>query len=301
LCQTTISPKKAKIVILCRAPQKPINRHRGFALALVLVVVALIGLIMAVLSRGTTSVSRVEDRDEARLQGSALITSVQTLQTQLSTNLASNGTKGYQLWAARGGTTVRTSIYNLYRPEGGVTPPKFDERFYDSVAGVNPCANQSSTNKNNSDTDSNGCMWYITRVNFKLGSNLVDAVPNGSAMTNEIYVYTTPLKASICGQINNLLYQSLLSDTTPSCAGAGLLTKLAPPLSLTYSGTQKWSSIVDLTANASAPQPGIVVPETVYDAGTPCTLPTINGAPRTEFCVRDSANNYQYGKIVLIQ
>ena len=290
-------------MILCRAPQKPINRHRGFALALVLVVVALIGLIMAVLSRGTTSVSRVEDRDEARLQGSALITSVQTLQTQLSTNLASNGTKGYQLWAARGGTTVRTSIYNLYRPEGGVTPPKFDERFYDSVAGVNPCADQSSTNKNNSDTDSNGCMWYITRVNFGLGSNLVDAASNGSAMTNEIYVYTTPLKASICGQINNLLYQSLLSDTTPSCGAAGnilLQTKLAPPLSLTYANAQKWSSVVELTDNASTQQDGII-PNTVYDAGTPCTLPTINGAPRTEFCVRDSANNYQYGKIVLIQ
>jgi hypothetical protein len=286
--------------------QMPIRyrrRHAGFALAIVLVVVTLIGVVIALLAKGAAGTGNIEGREGARAQGDGLISTAANLREQLGGYIATSGVKPYQLWAARSGTdAVYKSIYNLYRPEGGILPPKINSRAY-----AGGCTDQDASNKNNSDTDSDGCMWYITRINFKLGENSVSGT-NGSAMTNEIFAYTAPIQSSICSQINSVLFQEALAATFKTCATTAILSKLAPPLDVTYSGTQQWSSVVDATADAKSPQDG-TIPNTVYDAPSycntsapPANLPQIAGAGRNEFCVKASTSTtYMYGKILLVQ
>lgn len=281
------------------------QRHQqaGFALALILIVVALIALVVGFMARSTGDAGNLQNKNEARLEANGLIGSASSLQAQFSTYLATTGTKAYQIYAARGGTdAVRTNIGNLYRPDGAIVPPKFNPRAYDTGAIADTC----TAAGNNSDTDSNGCMWYLTRMNLGLGNNIVDpanpANNVGSAMTNEVVAFTFPLRLSVCQQLNNNLSGENL-DANPVAATLAINAwgKLAPP-----AAGQQWSSVVNLDQNAGtapAAAQGQFVNGTNFalNAGAATFLPVINGSPRQNFCVSSADNRFVYGQTVFIQ
>ena len=220
-------------------------QQAGFALALILIVVALIALVVGFMARSTGDAGNLQNKDEARLEANGLIGSASSLQAQFSTYLATTGTKAYQIYAARGGTdAVRTNIANLYRPDGAIVPPKFNPRAYDTGVIADTC----TAAGNNSDTDSNGCMWYLTRMNLGLGNNITENAgsTNGSAMTNELVAFTFPLRLSVCQQLNNNLSgEDLNADPVAATLAINAWGKLAPP-----AAGQQWSSVVNLDQNA---------------------------------------------------
>ncbi len=281
------------------------QRHQqaGFALALILIVVALIALVVGFMARSTGDAGNLRNKDEARLEANGLIGSASSLQAQFSTYLATTGTKAYQIYAARGGTdAVRTNIANLYRPDGAIVPPKFNPRAYDTGAIADTC----TAAGNNSDTDSNGCMWYLTRMNLGLGNNIMESTTstNGSAMTNEVVALTFPLRLSVCQQLNNNLSGAdLNADPVAATLAINAWGKLAPP-----AAGQQWSSVVNLDQNAGtapAAAQGQFVNGTNFaaNAGAATFLPVINGSPRQNFCVSSAAPNarFVYGQTVFIQ
>jgi type II secretory pathway pseudopilin PulG len=265
----------------------------GFALALILIVVALIALVVGFMARSSGDAGNLRNRDEARLEANGLIGSASSLQAQFSTYLATTGTKAYQIYAARGGAN-NANIANLYRPDGAIQPPKFNPRAYDTGAIADTCTGAG----NNSDTDSNGCMWYLTRMNLGLGNNIEDPANAGvgSAMTNEVVAFTFPLRLSVCQQLNNNLSGADL-NANPEAATLAINAwgKLAPP-----AAGQQWSSVVPLDQDAG------IVPTAAqgqFVNGTNFTdfLPVINGSTRQNFCVSSADNRFVYGQTVFIQ
>lgn len=279
------------------------QRHQqaGFALALILIVVALIALVVGFMARSTGDAGNLQNKDEARLEANGLIGSASSLQAQFSTYLATTGTKAYQIYAARGGA-LQNNIGNLYRPDGAIVPPKFNPRAYDTGAIADTCTGNG--NGNNSDTDSNGCMWYLTRMNLGLGNNIVDpanpANNVGSAMTNEVVAFTFPLRLSVCQQLNNNLSgENLNADPEAATLAINAWGKLAPPVA-----GQQWSSVVNLTGNAStafANAQFVNGTNFAANAGAATFLPVINGSPRQNFCVSSTDNRFVYGQTVFIQ
>ncbi|MFN5174606.1 MAG: hypothetical protein ACK5GA_06895 [Holosporaceae bacterium] len=287
------------------------QRHQqaGFALALILIVVALIALVVGFMARSTGDAGDLRNKDEARLEANGLIGSASSLQAQFSTYLATTGTKAYQIYAARGGTdAVRTNIANLYRPDGAIVPPKFNPRAYDTGAIADTC----TAAGNNSDTDGNGCMWYLTRMNLGLGNNVVGVDPVlgtelvGSAMTNEVVAFTFPLRLSVCQQLNNNLNgadlnANLVLATSPGGWSINGWGKLSPPVL-----NQRWSSWTTTSGDAAASGMGIeFMNGSIFPAnpGAATFLPVINGSPRQNFCVvSGSVDGFLvYGQTVFIQ
>ena len=275
------------------------DAQAGFALGLILIVVALIALVVGFMARSSGDAGNLQNRDEARLEANGLIGSASSVQAQFSTYLATTGTKAYQIYAARGGAN-NANIANLYRPDGAIQPPKFNPRAYDTDAIADTCTGAG----NNSDTDSNGCMWYLTRMNLGLGNNIMEsaASTNGSAMTNEVVAFTFPLRLSVCQQLNNNLSAAdLNADPVAATLAINAWGKLAPP-----AAGQQWSSVVDLDQNAET---AVANPQLVNDtnfaanAGAATFLPVINGSPRQNFCVSSAAPNarFVYGQTVFIQ
>ncbi len=279
------------------------QRHQqaGFALGLILIVVALIALVVGFMARSTGDAGNLQNKDEARLEANGLIGSASSVQAQFSTYLATTGTKAYQIYAARGGAN-NANIANLYRPDGAIQPPKFNPRAYDTDVIADTC----TAAGNNSDTDSNGCMWYLTRMNLGLGNNIMESAvsTNGSAMTNELVAFTFPLRLSVCQQLNNNLSgEDLNADPVAATLAINAWGKLAPP-----AAGQQWSSVVDLDQNAGtapAAAQGQFVNGTNFaaNAGAATFLPVINGSPRQNFCVSSAAPNarFVYGQTVFIQ
>jgi type II secretory pathway pseudopilin PulG len=275
------------------------DAQAGFALGLILIVVALIALVVGFMARSSGDAGNLQNRDEARLEANGLIGSASSVQAQFSTYLATTGTKAYQIYAARGGAN-NANIANLYRPDGAIQPPKFNPRAYDTGAIADTC----TAAGNNSDTDSNGCMWYLTRMNLGLGNNIMESATstNGSAMTNEVVAFTFPLRLSVCQQLNNNLSAAdLNADPVAATLAINAWGKLAPP-----AAGQQWSSVVDLDQNAET-----AVANTQFlngtnfaaNVGAATFLPVINGSPRQNFCVSSAAPNarFVYGQTVFIQ
>jgi type II secretory pathway pseudopilin PulG len=277
------------------------DAQAGFALGLILIVVALIALVVGFMARSTGDAGNLQNKDEARLEANGLIGSASSVQAQFSTYLATTGTRAHQIYAARGGAN-NANIANLYRPDGAIQPPKFNPRAYDTGAIADTC----TAAGNNSDTDRNGCMWYLTRMNLGLGNNIMESATstNGSAMTNEVVAFTFPLRLSVCQQLNNNLSgEDLNANPVAATLAINAWGKLAPP-----AAGQQWSSVVNLDQNAGtapAAAQGQFVNGTNFaaNAGAATFLPVINGSPRQNFCVSSAAPNarFVYGQTVFIQ
>ncbi len=294
--------------------------QNGFAIGLILVVVALMAIVIGAIALGNRGASSVGEQEEERLGASFLLTTGKGFEVQIASYLSANNLKGYQLYAVMGGTdAVRNNVANLWRPRGGLTPPKVATGSYVDtpivdIHGAGATQGACALNPtNDTDTNGNGCAWYLGRVNLGLGRNVLQAGQQwvGSSLTNDLIVYTFPLRLAVCQQTNNLLFAAPLSDAPTPIVRVSAWSKSAA-----NDGTNRWAPLVAATPAAaaadsrtptSAPefsQGGINQPPGgVLIAGQPI----ISGEPRNEFCsnanlgLAAGTNMYTYVKTVYVQ
>jgi hypothetical protein len=260
------------------------HRQDGFALALVLVVVALIGMIVASISLDTSSTQATATANEDRLTAGTLTRIGSAAGDALNTMIYSKGNRVETIFAdikgnqdtpqnilGRFGTwKIPQTVVNAYAYD--ITQDvAFEDGLKTCVAGT--------------------CYGHIgqlrfTRVVTSLGSR-------GNTPTNSTYIiYTGNLKTSVGLQINNLLWQdSLTQETVPTTTGVtpgpgeGGLGKISvpgegpvapaaglPTIIVRQYGGARTDSNATAFATPNAPtdnSPG---------------LPVINGAQRPEGC-----------------
>ena len=282
------------------------KRNAGFGLAIVLLAIVLIGVISAFIAQSFEPSESLEDKEGAKLDASNIVTGGQTFESQVGTYIATNGLKGYQLFAVR----ATSQVNNLWRPAGGLVPPKVPTNAY-----VFPACSSGSTNNPTNDSDlgsasghGDGCAWYLTRVNMGIGKNKLQGPTDqwtGSALTNDLVAYSFPLRLVVCQQINNLLYNVSLDDTPVSMVATTLWGKLA-----VSDNTKVWAPVIALSGNARTTTNSTEFAQSgIYDTSggsSVAGLPVIGGEGRTEGCGNGSlggsgANIYTYYKVVLTQ
>jgi hypothetical protein len=248
------------------------------------------------------------------LGASFLLTTGKGFEVQIASYLSANNLKGYQLYAVMGGTdAVRNNVANLWRPRGGLTPPKVATGSYVDtpivdIHGAGATQGACALNPtNDTDTNGNGCAWYLTRVNMGLGRNTLPPSDQwtGSSLTNDLIVYTFPLRLAVCQQTNNLLFAAPLSDAPVPLARVNVWGKLAA-----NDGTNRWAPAVGANSDSRTPTsaPEFLMGGIAGDAAGAATTPTINGEPRNEFCsnanlggLAAGTNMYTYVKTVYVQ
>jgi hypothetical protein len=297
--------------------------QNGFAIGLILVVVALLAIVIGAIATGNRGASTVGKQEEERLGASFLLTTGKGFEVQIASYVTANNLKGYQLYAVqRAGATAAeqaafTNVANLWRPRGGLTPPKVAETSYEQapIAAIHGAgATQGACALNptyDTDTNGNGCAWYLSRVNMAIGRNVLQAGQQweGSSLTNDLIVYTFPLRVAVCQQTNNLLFAAPLSDAPVPLVHVFWWGKLAA-----NDGTNRWAPVVWATPAAAAvdsrnPTSAVEFSQGGIASTTAGTAapPTINGEPRNEFCANANSglaagtNIYTYAKTVYVQ
>lgn len=293
--------------------KKTSRGQNGFAIALILIVVALLAIVIGAIATGNRGASSVGRQEEERLGASFLLTTGKGFEVQIASYVTANNLKGYQLYAVMGGTdAVRNNVANLWRPRGGLTPPKIAESSYEQapIAAIHGAATRGACALNptyDTDNNPNGCAWYLSRVNMAIGRNILRAGQQwvGSSLTNDLIVYTFPLRLAVCQQTNNLLFAAPLSDAPTQIVQVISWGKLAA-----NNGANQWAPVVTPTTNSQNPtvsgefaQGGITGPANTIVAAPP----TISGEPRNEFCANANirlaagTNIYTYVKTVFVQ
>jgi hypothetical protein len=291
----------------------------GFAIGLILIVVSLLAIVIGAIALGNRGASSVGKQEEERLGASFLLTTGKGFEVQIASYLSANNLKGYQLYAVMGGTdAVRTNVANLWRPRGGLTPPKVVATSYVDtpivdIHGAGATQGACALNPtNDTDTNGNGCAWHLSRVNLGIGRNTLDAGQQwvGSSLTNDLIVYTFPLRLAVCQQTNNLLFAAPLSDAPVPLVRVNVWGKLAA-----NDGTNPWAPLVAATPAAAAVDSRTAATSGQFTQGgingsagaTVAAPPTISGEPRNEFCsnanlgLAAGTNIYTYVKTVYVQ
>lgn len=296
--------------------------QNGFAIALILIVVALMAIVIGAIATGNRGATTVGKQEEERLGASFLLTTGKGFEVQIASYVTANNLKGYELYAVqRAGATATaaeqaafTNVANLWRPRGGLTPPKVAETSYEqapiaAIHGAGETRGACALNPTyDTDNNGNGCAWYLSRVNLGIGRNTMTPGDQwtGSSLTNDIIAYTFPLRLAVCQQTNNLLFSAPLSDAPTRIVGVTAWGKLAA-----NNNDNRWAPIVVLPANSQNPTSAIEFsqgginepPGGVLIAGQPI----INGEPRNEFCgnanfgLADGTDIYTYVKTVFVQ
>ena len=294
--------------------------QNGFAIGLILVVVALLAIVIGAIALGNRGASTVGKQEEERLGASFLLTTGKGFEVQIASYLSANNLKGYQLYAVMGGTdAVRNNVANLWRPRGGLTPPKVAESSYvdTPIAAIHGAgATQGACALNptyDTDTNGNGCAWYLGRVNMGIGRNVLQAGQQwtGSSLTNDIIAYTFPLRLAVCQQTNNLLFAAPLSDAPTPIIRVDAWSKSAA-----NDGTNRWAPMVGATPPAAAVDSRNPTSDPEFSKGgineppggvLIAGQPIIIGEPRNEFCgnanidLAAGTDIYTYVKTVFVQ
>jgi hypothetical protein len=294
--------------------------QNGFAIGLILIVVSLLAIVIGAIALGNRGASSVGKQEEERLGASFLLTTGKGFEVQIASYVTANNLKGYQLYAVMGGTdAVRNNVANLWRPRGGLTPPKVAVTSYVDtpivdIHGAGATQGACALNPNNdTDANGNGCAWYLGRVNLGLGRNVLQAGQQwvGSSLTNDLIVYTFPLRLAVCQQANNLLFAAPLSDAPVQMQPVTGWNKLAA-----NNGTNPWAPLVAATPAAAAVDSRTAATSGQFTQGgingpagaTVAASPTISGEPRNEFCgnaniglAAAGTNIYTYVKTVYVQ
>ncbi|MCA3249767.1 MAG: hypothetical protein INF41_05045 [Rhodospirillaceae bacterium] len=246
------------------------NRQNGFALALVLVVVALIGMIVASISLDTSSTQATATANEDRLAAGTLTRIGSAAGDALNNMIYSKGNRVETIFADR--VNNQTAAQNLLSSTGTWKIPQTNINAYATDGGGTCTQNNFQTAESLPATSS--CFLYFTRVATSLGSR-------GTTPTNSSYiVYSGLLTTTVGLQVNNLLWQGDLTLTdVPTTAGVPApdgdtgLGKIGVPATL---GNPTVIAKLDGTAKATS--------TAVPLAGTTATpgLPVINGAARPE-------------------
>ncbi|MBM3602978.1 MAG: hypothetical protein FJX22_04290 [Alphaproteobacteria bacterium] len=255
------------------------NKHRhcrygqsGFALALVLVVVALIGMIVASISLDTSSTQATATANEDRLAAGTLTRIGSAAGDALNTMIYSKGNRVETIFADR--VNNQTAAQNLLSSVGTWKIPQTNINAY-AIDGGGTCTQANFQNLEDRPADStSSCYLYFTRVATSLGSR-------GNTPTNSSYLVFSGLLTTTVGlQINNLLWQDSLTLTdvptttgVPAPDGNDGLGKIGVPATL---GNP--TVIATLAGGAKATNTAVPLAGT---AATPA-LPTINGAQRPE-------------------
>lgn len=259
---------KSSMIPSCRN-----NNQAGFALALVLVVVALIGLIVASISLDTSSTQATATANEDRLAAGTLTRIGSAAGDALNTMIYSKGNRVETIFADR--VNNQTAAQNLLSSVGTWKIPQTNINAYAIDVANATCTQNNFQNLENWTAASNSsCYLYITRVATSLGSR-------GNTPTNSSYlVYSGLLTTTVGLQINNLLWQGDLTlANVPTTAGVPApdgdtgLGKIGVPATL-------GNPTVIAKLDGTAKNPNTAVPL----AGTAATpgLPVINGAARPE-------------------
>jgi hypothetical protein len=292
--------------------------QNGFAIGLILVVVALLAIVIGAIALGNRGASTVGKQEEERLGASFLLTTGKGFEVQIASYVTANNLKGYQLYAVqRAGATAAaqaafTNVANLWRPRGGLTPPKVAETSYvdTPIAAIHGAATQGACALNptyDTDTNGNGCAWYLTRVNMGLGRNVAPDGWGGSARTNDLIVYTFPLRLAVCQQTNSLLFGAALTDAPVEMLNVLWWGKLAA-----NDGTNRWAPVVGAGGNSQTPNSAVEFSQGGINVSADRVpgLPVMNGEPRSELCSNAinavnassvSTNIYTYVKTVFVQ
>jgi Tfp pilus assembly protein PilV len=250
----------------------PRNSNSGFALALVLIVVALIGLIVAAISLDTNSNQATTTANEDRLAAGVTTRIGAAAGDALSTMVYSKGVRPEKLFELRNFNATPTNPYNyaenITGKTGAWTIPQINPNAYDLAAGTCTQGQFGAMTR----LTTQGCFLYFTRIQSPLGSR-------GNTPTDSTFiVYTAFLSTSVSQQINNLLWQNALTAVVPAtnatpAANPAALGKIGWPSAAGAIAT----NLTDITNHSS------ILP-TYLLAGTTAApeLPTINGAQRPE-------------------
>jgi hypothetical protein len=268
-------------------PSRHKNRQDGFALALVLVVVALIGMIVASISLDTSSTQATATANEDRLAAGTLTRIGSAAGDALNNMIYSKGNRVETIFADRvGNQDAPQNILGRFGtwkiPQTNVNAYSYDTTSNEFGAQT-PCTQNDFQNIEGRPAAGVYCFIYFTRVMTSLGSR-------GNTPTNSTYIiYSGMLKTSVGLQINNLLWQdSLTQETVPTTTGVnrgpgvGGLGKISipgvgdapaaglPTVLVRQGGSARTDS--NATAFATPNAPGDNSPG----------LPIINGAQRPE-------------------
>ena len=249
------------------------NRQDGFALALVLVVVALIGMIVASISLDTSSTQATATANEDRLTAGTLTRIGSAAGDALNNMIYSKGNRVETIFADR--VNNQTAAQNLLSSTGTWKIPQTNTNAYAIDAANATCTQNNFQNLENWTAASNSsCYLYVTRVATSLGSR-------GTTPTNSSYlVYSGLLTTTVGLQVNSLLWQDSLTLTdvptttgVPAPDGDTGLGKIGVPTTLGNS-----TVIAKLDGSAKATSTAVPLAGTAATPG----LPVINGAARPE-------------------
>jgi hypothetical protein len=287
------------------------HRQDGFALALVLVVVALIGMIVASISLDTSSTQATATANEDRLAAGTLTRIGSAAGDALNTMIYSKGNRVETIFADREGNQDTTQ--NILGRFGTWKIPQTNINAYAYDTTSNPYGNETPCAQNDFQNIESRpavgvyCFIYFTRVITSLGSR-------GNTPTNSTYIiYSGMLKTSVGLQINNLLWQdSLTQETVPTTtgvkigAGVGGLGKISIPG--VFAAPAAGLPTVLIRQGGEARTDSNATPFATPNAPTDNSpgLPVINGAQRPEGCYDSngvanddvSEGNYYY-KVLL--
>ena len=251
------------------------HRQDGIALALVLVVVALIGMIVASISLDTSSTQATATANEDRLAAGTLTRIGSAAGDALNNMIYSKGNRVETIFADR--VNNQTAAQNLLSSTGTWKIPQTNTNAY--AADVGTCTQDNFQNlENRPAASTSSCYLYVTRVATSLGSR-------GNTPTNSSYiVYSGLLTTNVGLQVNNLLWQDSLTLTdVPTTAGVPApdgdtgLGKIGVPATL---GNPTVIAKLDGSAKTTSTAVPLATPNAPADT-TP-GLPVINGAARPE-------------------
>jgi hypothetical protein len=269
-------------------PSRHKNRQDGFALALVLVVVALIGMIVASISLDTSSTQATATANEDRLAAGTLTRIGSAAGDALNNMIYSKGNRVETIFADR--VNNQTATQNLLSSTGTWKIPQTNTNAY-AMDGGGTCTQDNFQNlENRPAASTSSCYLYVTRVATSLGSR-------GNTPTNSSYiVYSGLLTTNVGLQVNNLLWQGDLTlPDVPTTAGVPApdgdtgLGKIGVPATLgnptviaKLDGTAKGTSTaIPLAGTAAAPGlpviNGAARPEGVYDSNGATANTLTNG------------------------
>jgi len=251
-------------------PSRHKNRQDGFALALVLVVVALIGMIVASISLDTSSTQATATANEDRLAAGTLTRIGSAAGDALNNMIYSKGNRVETIFADR--VNNQTATQNLLSSTGTWKIPQTNTNAY-AMDGGGTCT-QNNFQAVESLPATSSCYLYVTRVATSLGSR-------GNTPTNSSYiVYSGLLTTNVGLQVNSLLWQDSLTLTdVPTTAGVPApdgdtgLGKIGVPATL-------GNPTVIAKLDGSAKTTSTAVPLAGTDDAP--GLPVINGAARPE-------------------
>ena len=251
------------------------HRQDGFALALVLVVVALIGMIVASISLDTSSTQATATANEDRLAAGTLTRIGSAAGDALNNMIYSKGNRVETIFADR--VNNQTAAQNLLSSTGTWKIPQTNTNAY--AADVGTCTQDNFQNlENRPAASTSSCYLYVTRVATSLGSR-------GNTPTNSSYiVYSGLLTTNVGLQVNSLLWQGDLTlPDVPTTAGVPApdgdtgLGKIGVPATL---GNPTVIAKLDGSAKTTSTAVPLATPNAPADT-TP-GLPVINGAARPE-------------------